>query len=141
MSAADGNMVDTHKGACLCGAVRFEITGAFEHFFLCHCSRCRKSTGSAHAANLFSNAAQLTWLSGEDKVRVYDLPETRFTKAFCSECGGALPRVHAPGRLQVPAGCLDTPVPIRPEAHIFHAHRANWDENLHDIACFDQRPG
>ena len=37
-----------HRGSCLCGKVTFEIEGNFEQFFLCHCERCRKDTGSAH---------------------------------------------------------------------------------------------
>ena len=80
------------KGSCLCGAVSFRIDGAFEGFFLCHCQRCRKDTGSAHAANLFSTGATLTWLSGTDDVVVYDLPETRHGKSFCRKCGSALAR-------------------------------------------------
>ena len=44
--------MNKHLGSCLCGEVRFEVTGDFERFFLCHCGRCRKDTGSAHAANL-----------------------------------------------------------------------------------------
>ena len=50
-------MSNRHSGACLCGAVHFEIEGDFERFFLCHCEYCRKDTGSAHAANLFRPAA------------------------------------------------------------------------------------
>ncbi len=42
-----------HTGSCLCGAVRFRIEGEFERFYLCHCSHCRKDTGSAHAAGQF----------------------------------------------------------------------------------------
>ena len=52
-----------YKGSCLCGEITFEIIGEFESFFLCHCERCRKDTGSAHAANLFSSSARLIWLS------------------------------------------------------------------------------
>ena len=62
---------DSHLGSCLCGAVRFRIDGAFERFYLCHCSHCRKDTGSAHAANLFSSGARLTWLHGRDELRSY----------------------------------------------------------------------
>jgi hypothetical protein len=44
-----------HFGSCLCGAVRFEVEGEFQRFYLCHCGHCRKDTGSApHAANLFA---------------------------------------------------------------------------------------
>ena len=63
-------MTEIAHGSCLCGAVRFEVTGAFESFFLCHCSRCRKDTGSAHGANLFSSTAKLAWLKGEDRKSV-----------------------------------------------------------------------
>ncbi len=62
-----------HKGTCLCGKVSFEVEGDFENFYLCHCERCRKDSGSAHAANLFSSTADLRWLSGEEYVRVFDL--------------------------------------------------------------------
>jgi len=55
--------MNKHLGSCLCGEVRFEIVGNFERFFLCHCGRCRKDTGSAHAANLFSSTAKVHWLS------------------------------------------------------------------------------
>jgi hypothetical protein len=73
-------MNDKHLGSCLCGKVRFEIEGEFQHFYLCHCDHCRKDTGSAHAANLFSSTAVLKWLMGEDKVRRFDLPDTRHSK-------------------------------------------------------------
>lgn len=130
------------KGSCLCGAVRFVIDGNFEGFFLCHCSRCRKDTGSAHAANLFAQAAKLTFLSGEDHVRVFDLPETRHGKAFCATCGSALPRLQGDGTsLLVPAGSLDTPVDIAPNAHILWADRANWDDGLANVVRLDGLPG
>jgi hypothetical protein len=61
-------MENQYLGSCLCGAVTFKVQGSFERFFLCHCSRCRKDTGSAHAANLFSTTARLEWLSCQDKA-------------------------------------------------------------------------
>ena len=131
----------THLGSCLCGAVRFEITGDFERFFLCHCKRCRKGTGSAHGANLFSSTAKITWLSGETNIRTFVLPSTRHQKAFCSECGSALPRVPLKGTmLVVPAGSLDSAIEVRPNAHIFVASRADWDHDLERIPHMDELP-
>lgn len=131
----------THKGSCLCGAVTFEIEGDFDRFFLCHCSRCRKDTGSAHAANLFSSSAKLKWLSGEDRVKNFQLPETRHSKSFCVECGSALPRIKEDGKLLVvPAGCLDSDFSIKPYAHIFTGSKANWDNDLEKIRQFNQLP-
>lgn len=131
---------ELHKGGCLCGAVRFEVDGSFDRFFLCHCSRCRQITGSAHASNLFSDAARLRWLVGEDLVRTYAVPGTRFVSSFCACCGSALPNVAPGGRLKVPAGSLETPVGLRPIAHIFADSRADWDDHLEDVPAFATRP-
>ncbi|WP_421857905.1 GFA family protein [Oricola sp.] len=133
-------MTDKHTGACLCGAVSFEIEGDFDKFFLCHCSRCRKFSGSAHASNLFSTEGKITWHSGEDRIRHYEVPDTRFAKSFCAECGSPLPR-ERPSGLMVPAGCLDTPVEIEPDAHIFIADKASWDDRLDEVKTFNQGPG
>ncbi|HQX47711.1 MAG TPA: GFA family protein [Steroidobacteraceae bacterium] len=132
-------MTSRHAGSCLCGAVRFSIEGEFERFYLCHCSHCRKDTGSAHAANLFSATARLQWLSGGDKVTTYALPATRHTRCFCPICGSALP--HAAGEfLAVPAGSLDTDLRRRPDAHIFVTSRASWDKALEDIPAHETFP-
>ncbi len=116
-------------GSCLCGEVRYAVDGAFERFYLCHCAHCRKDTGSAHAANLFSSTARLTWLSGQDVVTTYRLPGTRHVRSFCATCGSALP-VSGTGMLVVPAGSLDTDIAIAPDGNIFTASRAAWDQDL-----------
>ena len=128
-------------GSCQCGTVKFRISGAFERFFLCHCMRCRKDTGSAHAANLFSSTATVDWLSGRDNVRTYRVPGTRHEKSFCIACGSALPRVQLDGALVVvPAGSLDSPIAVRPDAHICCASRADWDAHLEDVPQLDALP-
>lgn len=129
-------------GGCLCGRVKFEVSGAFESFFLCHCSRCRKDTGSAHAANLFSSRTTIAWLSGEDSIKTFRLPDTLHERSFCAECGSALPSVQFEGRLMVfPAGSLDSPVEIAPTAHICLADRANWDDHLEAFPGLQGLPG
>ena len=126
--------MNRHSGSCLCGAVRFEVTGNLERFYLCHCEYCRKDSGSAHAANIFSTTAALTWLSGQDRVTQFTLPSTRHSRSFCSICGSALPGVQMNGTLLVvPAGSLDGEVTIRPDAHIFVSSRASWDQTLENI--------
>ena len=134
-------MSNRHSGSCLCGAVRFEIEGEFERFYLCHCGYCRKDTGSAHAANLFSSAAALRWISGSDNVRQFNLPATRHAKAFCSTCGSALPLLQMNGKLlMVPAGSLTSKLSIRPTAHIFASSKASWDCELESITVIDSFP-
>lgn len=133
-------MSATTNGGCLCAGVKFRVSGEFESFFLCHCSRCRKDTGSAHGANLFSTTAKIEWLSGEDKVKTYRVPGTRHERSFCLECGSALPRVQE-ALLVVPAGSLDSDIAIRPNAHICFASRAAWDAHLDDVPKIDGLPG
>jgi len=134
-------MSTKHSGSCLCGAVRFEIAGDFAHFYLCHCQYCRKDTGSAHAANLFSSSATLRWLAGQDQVTRFNLPNTRHRHCFCATCGSALPDLQMDGTLlKVPAGSLDTDVIMRPNAHIFVASKANWDEALENIPTVARLP-
>jgi len=134
--------MSNYRGSCLCGEVQFEVIGHFEHFFLCHCGRCRKNTGSAHAANLFSSTAKVQWLSGQAKIKTFLLPSTRHQKSFCAECGSAVPGVQTDGTLLVvPAGSLDSAIDTQPDAHIFFASRASWDQCVGDIPRMDGLPG
>lgn len=134
-------MTEQHHGSCLCGQIKYDITGQFESFYLCHCQYCQKDTGSAHAANLFSSSASINWLSGADKITTFNLPSTRHVRSFCAVCGSAVPSVLADGRLLVvPAGSLDSKVDIKPNAHLFAASRANWDHGLEQVPSFEGLP-
>lgn len=134
-------MDDRHHGSCLCGAVRYEVVGGFDAFFLCHCKYCQKDTGAAHAANLFSRKAKLSWIDGQNNTQSYTVPETRHQKAFCKTCGSAVPYTQMDGKLLVvPAGSLETPVSIRPNAHIMLGSKANWDDGLDEIEGIDGLP-
>ena len=116
-------------GGCLCGTVTFEVVDQFEHFHFCHCAQCQKTTGTAHAANLFTKPANITWLSGEDAAQRYDLPGRRISNAFCQHCGSRLPYLSLSGEvLVVPAGALDASATLAPRANIFWPERATWLE-------------
>ena len=128
-------------GSCLCEKIKFEIEGDFESFYLCHCDRCRKDTGSAHAANLFSSTAKLKWISRVENVKTFNLPSTKHVKSFCSICGSAMPNIQMEGKLlMVPAGSLDSSLSVKPTAHIFISDKADWDENLETIPKFEELP-
>jgi hypothetical protein len=118
----------TLKGSCLCGAVKYEVSGDSKRFYHCHCSRCRKATGTGHASNLFLQPGTLTWVSGEEQVRAFKVPEAkRFTNTFCANCGGRLPRqAKDTDIVMIPAGSLDVEAPIAPQARIFSGSRAGW---------------
>jgi hypothetical protein len=130
-----------YSGSCLCGAVSFEVEGDFENFYLCHCERCRKDTGSAHAANLFSSTAKLRWLSGQEKIKTFNFRSEGHIKSFCIDCGSALPNIQMDGNLLVvPAGSLDSDIDIKPDGHIYLASKANWDNELEKAPKFNVLP-
>ncbi|WP_237132337.1 GFA family protein [Pseudohongiella sp. O18] len=129
-----------HEGSCLCGTVKFEVLGDFDSFYLCHCRHCQKDTGSAHAANLFSQSAELKWLAGESAVSSFTLPGTRHNKSFCKFCGSALPSEDTTDLVVVPAGCLDTEVAMLPTARIFTSSRAPWSDSIGDAPEFEGLP-
>jgi len=62
------------KGTCLCGAVRYLVTGTPTAFDLCHCSRWREASGSAFIAELVFEAAKFEWVSGRSLVKTYEAP-------------------------------------------------------------------
>lgn len=115
-------------GGCLCGDVRYEISGEANKFYHCHCQRCRKATGTGHASNLVIKPGEIKWIKGEALIRSFKVPEAkRFTNCFCSACGGRLPRyVEETNSIVIPAGSLDSAPTILPQARIFWNSRAGW---------------
>lgn len=135
MNTADATNPTTMTGGCLCGAVRYRVTATPAQFYFCHCSQCRKITGSAFAANVLCPDGELEWLQGEGHVRRFDLPGRAFTKVFCEQCGSGLPWRGASGSgLYMPAGSLDADPPLAPGEHIFWAEHADW------LAMYDDLP-
>lgn len=130
------------KGSCLCGEVRYQVTGELMIFQYCHCSRCRKFTGSAHASNIFVQPQQFKWLSGEDNVVSYYLPESKyFGTAFCRTCGSSLPWLPKQGKVMViTAGTLDAAPDKLPMQNIFWHERPDWLPESHELPKFDKLP-
>jgi len=117
----------TLKGACLCGEVSYQVKHQFNNFYICHCRQCQQLTGSAFAANIFTDPENIEWLSGHEGVSKYNHPSRGFSKAFCSKCGSALPFLNKSGQsLIIPAGSLSKAFEEIPEANIFVNEEAHW---------------
>ena len=130
------------KGSCLCGAVTYAITPPFTMFQYCHCSRCRKVTGSAHAANLFVAPEQFQWLQGEERVGRFEHPEAKYyATGFCTICGSNLPWAPKGGKIMVvPAGSLDEDPGIKPSQNLFWASRASWHVASNELPSHAEMP-
>jgi hypothetical protein len=101
------------KGECLCGTVEFEATSIIAPFELCHCGRCRTSTGSAYAAIVRVAVQGFRFTSGKNRIRLFELPVVErppgYRRFFCDNCGAPVPIPNPTGEWAgVPAGCLKT---------------------------------
>lgn len=116
------------RGSCLCGEVAFEVEGPFDRFLDCHCSRCRKATGTAHSSEVIVRAGALHWLRGKASVVRFDLPDARsFATAFCKICGSPMPHLTRSGlETIIHAGAFDEPPGTTPDRHVRWASRAEW---------------
>jgi hypothetical protein len=130
------------KGSCLCGGVQYEVEPPFRVFQYCHCSRCRKFTGGAHAANIFVASKQFRWLAGEELVGRYEKPDAKyFATCFCKNCGSSLPwRAQGADNIVVPAGTLDEDPGMLPQQNIHWDSRANWFVETHELVKFGGLP-
>lgn len=130
------------KGSCLCGEVHYDVQPPFRVFQYCHCSRCRKLTGSVHSANLFVPPAQFKWLKGEALVGRYRLPGAKyFSTAFCKQCGSTLPWTTNDGsNVVVTAGTLDEDPGIKPQQNIFWGSRGTWCVESSELPKFEELP-
>lgn len=117
------------QGGCLCGQIRYEITGPARSVVACHCSQCRKTSGHYVAATRVP-LASLTVLDGGTGVggslRWYRSSQTA-TRAFCGTCGSQLfwQRDGSDHR-SVMAGTLDTPCGLVMDRQIFCEDKGDY---------------
>lgn len=129
------------KGGCLCGSVTYEVADEFAAAFYCHCSRCRRATGSAFKPMASIRTGKLRITGGEDRILYFGKP-TETHDVHCRRCGSFLYSViTANGNTHVAMGTLiDTPS-IKPSFHMFVASKAPWFEITDDLPQFDGLPG
>jgi hypothetical protein len=114
-----------HAGGCLCGGVRYRVTGPLRDVKVCHCSACRRSHGGP-AAYAACPRERLT-LTEQRSLRWHEHAAAR--RGFCAECGGRLfwSRTDR-DTISIAAGTLDDPTGLRTMEHIFTHDAADWEE-------------
>ena len=129
---------NNYEGSCLCGKVRFQITGEIENIIMCHCSLCRKAQGSAFATNGNVDANSFSFLSGEKQLTGYESSPGQ-TKYFCKHCGSPIlsRNTSKADKVRVRLGTISSDISERPMAHIFVASKANWDEIDEELPQFE----
>ena len=127
-------------GSCLCGEIEFEAKEIPGLVFNCHCSRCRKSHGSAFATQAFAVRSSLTFRKGQHLLKEYE--STRGIRAFCSNCGSRLMNYakNNGDYLSVATACLNSSYHGKPVADAFLESKAEWYEPSGNIPGFAGAP-
>jgi len=134
----DAANIRTLAGQCLCGAVQYAVTDEFLYAANCHCSNCRRATGSAFKpfAGIERNKLRIT--KGEDnKLMIFGDEYGCDTR--CNVCGAFLYSVVRDGAfVHVAMGTLVDDPTIRPTGHIFVGSKARWFTITDDLPQYDE---
>lgn len=128
------------QGGCSCGSVRLAVEGGFEYAFYCHCSRCRRRTGSAFAAIGGVAIEQVRITRGAEQiVKVGESSESY--ACVCRRCHSPLYSAVREQRFaHVALGVLDTAPDKKPDHHIHVASKAPWYTINDGLPQYDELP-
>src|SRR3989442_12906411 len=105
------------KGSCLCGKCVFELRGRISAVGKCHCSKCRKASGTGSNAVHWVRPENVAWISGIESIKRFTREDR--SSAFCGECGSPLPAMDKDKtKWFVPAGLLDGDPGVGLRGHI-----------------------
>ncbi len=129
-------MTNLLKGSCFCHAVQYSVPDAFLYAMNCHCSNCRRTTGSAFKPFAAIEREKLTLTSGQDELLIHG--EDRAHDAHCRNCGSLLYSVVRDGAyIHVTMGTLIDAPGIRPNRHIFVGSKAPWFTITDDLPQYE----
>ena len=117
------------SGQCNCGVVAFEITADLLGVFVCHCSICRRWTGSNGIPVVVIKNENFRWTRGEEEISTWKKPGHDWMSSFCRKCGSSLPVANDESSVAVPAGLLsEGGERLKVLHHIWVDSKADWDE-------------
>ena len=127
-----------YQGKCLCGEVHIEINGKISDIIHCHCSLCRKNSGTAYATNGFVNTSDFSIIKGKNKLSAFSFKLGR-TRHFCQVCGSPVYSANDDdkSRIRLRLGIVDSDIEERPTSHNFVSSKANWDEFDADLPHYE----
>jgi len=113
------------EGGCLCGAIRFRVSGESSNRCCCHCRSCRLASGAPFVAWATYPCEAFRVTSGKLAQHVSSADASR---GFCAVCGTSISYAHAarPGQIDVSVATLDEPAALAPEFHIWVSHKIPW---------------
>ena len=126
-----------NKGKCLCEKIEFSVRGEFGEVRYCHCSQCRRVSGTAFSANAKIKIDSWELEKGRELVKEYE-HKPGIYRAFCSECGSPIyARVEAdPENVRVRLGSFETVEGVEITGHVWVSSKASWYSIEGSIPCY-----
>ena len=127
--STEGNLEKT--GGCLCGGVRYRVTGPLRSVVYCHCSQCRRTSGHFVAATFAAKDA----LTVVDDESLEWFASSEFaSRGFCSRCGSSLFWLaEARDYVSIMAGTLDEPTGLEAVEHIYVKDKGDYYDLKDDL--------
>src|SRR6266436_6719533 len=122
------------SGACLCGAVRFEIEMPTLFSAHCHCSMCRRAHGAGFVTWIGVPYERFRVRAGEDRLVRYRSSD-HGTRSFCGTCGSSLfcESTHHPDQIDIVLANMNGAIDRPPQMHIYFDDRAAWVQVTNDL--------
>lgn len=116
-------------GECNCGAVSYEADSKVSDVFICHCSICRKSTGSGGIAVVIVASEKFKWAAGQEQVCYWSKPGHDWHTCFCKVCGSTLPGPNDERNMYIPVGTITKGGEnLKVAHHLYVNSKASWEE-------------
>ncbi|MGI8859486.1 MAG: GFA family protein [Rubrobacteraceae bacterium] len=117
---------EPHEGGCLCGGVRYTVSGYPESSDICHCVSCRQAAGAQSVAWLTFPIGSFSFVSGQP-VAYRSSPDV--TRTFCGGCGTSLTYRHDGDldTIDVTTASLDWPEAFPPTYHVWMEDKVGWE--------------
>ena len=123
-------------GKCFCGAVHYAVADEFLYAMNCHCSNCRRTTGSAFKPFAGIERGKFRITQGADTLTIFGKEHANDT--HCRKCGSLLYSVVRDGAfVHVALGTLVDDPGIRPSRHIFVGSKAPWFTITDDLPQYE----
>jgi len=122
-------MAESLSGSCLCGGIRYMVTGPVTELRACHCTHCQKTSGGAGSVNAVLPAASFKITKGTPKRYDAKADSGRtLYRYFCGDCGSPIYscRANTPERIVVRAGSFDNPGPMKITGSIWTRSAREW---------------
>jgi hypothetical protein len=124
-------------GGCLCGQVRFRITGPRRDIINCHCRNCRRTHG--HVAAYTSVDKNNLSLIKQQSLKWYHDRSPGTYRGFCSECGSSLfwDARDEKNKMAVSAGTLDACHGLKTIGHVYVREAGDYYEISDNLPQFE----